>query len=302
MTVALTLTVVAPVWLLLFAPLLLGVPHVFADVRYLILRPPTRVERIAMLGVIIPLVGMTIFRVLFIAGVLSVPRIEVLFGILSLSAAVVLARGRTRLQLALVAAIAGITMIGMMSPRMVSLGMAHLHNFVAFALWVAWSRSSGASKRCTWAVGGMFLGGVVLLASGLLDPFVGMIGGLGAVGGLTLGEMTHALAPGLPANLALKLVLIFAFAQSVHYIVWLRLIPGSKTFEPRESPTTFRRDMRSLLVDFGPTGLGIAIGLTLLVPLLGFLNPSGTREMYLSVVFFHGWLEIAMAAHWLVKR
>ncbi len=246
MAVALTLTVVAPVWLLLFAPLLLGVPHIFADIRYLILRPPTRVERIAMLGVITPLVGMTIFRVLFIAGVLSVPRIEVLFGILSLSAAVVLARGRTRLQLALVAAIAGITMIGM-----VSLGMAHLHNFVAFALWVAWSRSSGASKRCTWAVGGMFLGGVVLLASGLLDPFVSMIGGLGAVGGLTLGEMTHALAPGLP---------------------------GSKAFEPRESPTTFCRDMRSLLVDFGPTGLGIAIGLTLLVPLLGFLNPSGTRE------------------------
>ena len=64
MAVALTLTVVAPVWLLLFAPLLLGVPHIFADVRYLILRPPTRVERIAMLGVILPLVGMTIFRVL----------------------------------------------------------------------------------------------------------------------------------------------------------------------------------------------------------------------------------------------
>ncbi len=302
MIVALTLAVVAPVWLLLFAPLLLGVPHVFADIRYLLLRPPSRVERAAMLGVLVPLGGMTLLRVLLVFGVISVPRIEVLLGLLSLGAAVVLVRGRTRLQLGLVAAIAGLTIIGMLSPRMVALGMAHLHNLVAFALWIAWSRKSGTSKRCTLAVGGMFLAGLALLVSGLLDPFVGAIGGLGSVGGLTLGEITNTLAPGLPEALALKLVLVFAFAQSVHYIIWLRLIPGSEPFESQKSPTTFRRDMKGLLSDFGPTGLALAIGLTLLVPLFGLLDPAGTREFYLSIVLFHGWLEISMAAHWLVKR
>ncbi len=302
MSLALLLTVVAPVWLLLLAPLVLGVPHVFADIRYLILRPPNRTDRGVLLAVLIPLLGMSLLRILLVLGILSVPRIEVLLGLLSLCAAVVLTRGRTSWQLGLLLMISGLTVLGMTSPRMVALGMAHLHNLVAFGLWVAWSRSSGASKRCTWAVGTMFLGGISLLASGVLEPFLGMIGGLGAAGGLTIDEMTRALAPGLPPAVGLKLVLIFAFAQSVHYVVWLRLIPGSEPFEPRGVPTTFRHDLQGLVADFGPAGVGLAIGLTLAVPIFGLLDPTGTREAYLSIVFFHGWLEIAMAAHWFVRR
>lgn len=42
LAVALLLTGVAPLWLLLVGPLILGVPHIVADIRYLLLRDPGR--------------------------------------------------------------------------------------------------------------------------------------------------------------------------------------------------------------------------------------------------------------------
>ena len=42
LSAALLLTGIAPLWLLLVGPLILGVPHIVADIRYLLLRAPGR--------------------------------------------------------------------------------------------------------------------------------------------------------------------------------------------------------------------------------------------------------------------
>ena len=41
-----------------------------------------------------------------------------------------------------------------------------------------------------------------------------------------------------------------------------------------------------------PALLGVAA-----LPLLGCLDPAGTRAAYLSLVLFHGWLELSLAAY-----
>jgi hypothetical protein len=62
-----------------------------------------------------------------------------------------------------------------------------------------------------------------------------------------------------------------------------------------------QRSLQALRQDLGATGLRIAVGLTLLVPLLGLVDPLGGRAVYLSLALFHAWLELAVLASQLVS-
>ena len=109
------------------------------------------------------------------------------------------------------------------------------------------------------------------------------------------------LAPGLDPTLAFRLVLVFAFAQAVHYTVWLRLIPNSGAYYTRSGPSTFRANVGALRRDLGRLGWALAVVACLAVPIAGVITPVVTRETYLSLVAFHGWLELASAATLLVR-
>src|SRR4051812_30626397 len=58
--VAFACAVLAPVWLLLLGPVVLGVPHVISDVRFLLLRPERPLGRLATALVVAPLGVMTL--------------------------------------------------------------------------------------------------------------------------------------------------------------------------------------------------------------------------------------------------
>ena len=71
---SLAATVIAPLWLLLLAPIVLGVPHVVADLRWLVLRPG--VERRVLLAIAGPLAAMTALRVVNLVDGASWPAAE----------------------------------------------------------------------------------------------------------------------------------------------------------------------------------------------------------------------------------
>ena len=50
--------------------------------------------------------------------------------------------------------------------------------------------------------------------------------------------------------------------------------------------------------------VGIAAGLLLLItlPMLGLFDATGARSAYLSIVLFHGWLEIALIVYWVSSK
>ena len=95
------------------------------------------------------------------------------------------------------------------------------------------------------------------------------------------------------------LVLLFAFAQAVHYGIWLRLIPEED--RPQPSPRTFSASARALHRDMGTPML---FGATVLI--LGFafwalLDLAHARISYLRLALFHGHLELAGLAFLFVE-
>lgn len=299
---AFALTVAFPLWLLLLGPLILGVPHVISDIRYLLLRPPGGADRALAVAIIVPLTAMTVVRLIGVFGGPVWTEGELICGLACVVSAILVSRARPTARVLALAATAALGAVGLSRPELTALVIGHLHNLIAFGLWIAWTWKSGSPGRWLGVIIAYALA-VLVLASGVLEPAMWALGGLSSsAAGLDLDGMILTLAPGLDPSLGLRLVLIFAFAQAVHYAVWVRLVPTTEPFFERPSAPTFTRSTEVLRRDLGATGFALAVGAALLIPVLGLLDPIGTRAGYLSVVLFHGWLEIAMVAHLLVRR
>ena len=296
MSLALALTVLAPLWLLLLGPLLLGVPHVMADIRYLLLRPATPSTRRFALAVGLSLLALTALRIVAVLGGESWSEGEQALGVAAVLAGVLSAHSVPyRRTLALTLALA-IAVFALTQPYQMALWLGHLHNFVALGLWLVWSWPQKPTLP-PLAVLAAYATCLTLLASGLLESLPA-----GTALGLDFPMLVAELAPGMAPEIALRLVLIFAFAQAVHYTVWLRLVPNTPIFATRRSAPTLRRALDELRPDLGRMGCRLALGACLLVPLLGLFDPVGIRAIYLSLVLFHGWHELAAITHLIAGR
>jgi len=275
---ALVLTWLSPVGLLLIAPIVLGVPHVVSDFRYLVFRPLRGgSSRLAWLILLTPLAAFVALRVGMYFGQSAHPRLEVLLGCSAAVAAVALAprASLARQGLALLA-LAGLALAAFVWPWQVLLLFGHVHNLVAFGLWFVWA---GAPRRAAL----VYVGSLLLLLFGL------PAWSTASLAGLELPALAGSLAPGLDGGLAVRVVMTYAFAQMVHYLVWIDLVPASQRG-------------RGLRADLGTLGLAAAALGTLGFIGWGLFDPFQARMTYLSLALFHGWLEVAVIAHLWVAR
>lgn len=275
--VAFGLTVAAPFWLLALGPVVWGIPHVLSDFRYLVLRPGLHRRMELGLGVGIPLA---------LAGAGWFP---VQTGLVAAVMAGVLARGPGFRKLAVVVLGAGLFCLSVKVGNLAGLVFAHAHNFIALALWWSWRPASGAWR---FGVPLAFLTAGAAIWFGWIEPSGGATAwaprGMG--GDYHLGQ----LAPGLAEPWALRLVLLFAFAQAVHYGVWLRLIPEED--RPQPTPRTFGASFRALEKDFGSILLWSSVVLMLGLAIWATMDLIEARASYLRMALFHGYLELAAAA------
>lgn len=277
---SLAATLISPFWLLALGPVVLGVPHLVADLRYLVVRPGLHRRRVFWLPVGLPLL---------LAGT---AHFTMTSGLAACAAMALLARGtvaRKAIALSVIGGcLAGVWMAGEIS----ALIFAHLHNFIAVLLWWCWRPRSGS--RLQVVVPMLFVTASVVIAGGWLEPWTRGLFWQPA----DLGPDYHLafLAPGVAAPWAMRLVLLFAFAQSVHYGVWLRLIPEDD--RPQQTPRTFRASARALQADLGTPLLTAAVVIALGISLWSFFDLSAARESYLRMALFHGYLEL-IAATWL---
>ena len=162
---------------------------------------------------------------------------------------------------------------------------AHAHNLIGVLLWLIW-RPRG--RLILWpvlayaaAMGLILLGGTetLVFAAGGLTP---------AWGPFDAYQMQWTLAPGLSPELGLRLMLAFAFAQSMHYAVWLRLMPEDD--RGRATPRTFRASWAALYRDLGPLLLGGAVVTALVVGVWACVDLAEARIGYLRAAVFHGFL------------
>lgn len=272
------LTLVAPLWLLALGPVLLGVPHLVADARYLVLQPGLhRRGALAWLAAV-PLVALGFGAPPFI-------------GLLSVVPLVVLAHAPLRRKLVVFAAWSALTALAFAWETPFLLAFLHLHNVIALAWW--WALPP-RTKR-SWLVPALVVAALAFLMLGGAEPVLGFFGAWSAPASRTgFGEFVASNAPGLAPTLALRVVLTFAFLQSLHYAVWLRLVPEDARARP--APRPFRESWSALVRDFGLPALGFCIALALFISLWGIVDLSAARYGYLRLAAFHGYLELAVAA------
>lgn len=277
---SLLMTFVAPMALLAFGPLVFGVPHLVADVRYLVLRHG--LHRRASLALLIggPIVALVFHPHAWVA-------------LLAVVGGALAARGRLLPRLGVV--VLGLAGVGLAwrSPREADLAIAHLHNVVAVGLVILWSRvgSFRVRRPTRWWVSGPLLGGFVVglmaIAVGALD---GALDRLQQSALLDADILVSTLAPLETAPFAARWVLLFAFAQSVHYAVWVRLVP--ELDRERPGMRSFSRSLGALRFDLGKPVFFLSLAATLGFAAWGVFALASARDAYLRLAVFHGPLEL----------
>jgi hypothetical protein len=280
MVTALLSTSLFPLWFLALGPLVWGVPHIVSDLRYLVARPGYHRRPwvlAAMLGGIV--------AAAFGMGVRG--------GLLGAAAALLLARASWKRRALGLAVVGGLGALAQWAGPLADLVFAHGHNLVAVGLWWAWRRRGSGLH---WIPLVLFAAGCALILSGAMAPLADLTGGFVAPWlGTTAHDLAWGLAPGRFGALSLRFLLLYAFAQSVHYVVWLRLVPEDD--RPSATPRSFLQSYRALRTDVGSIVLWIAVLGTLAFAVWAAMSGVGhARNGYLQVAFFHGYLELAAAA------
>ena len=279
---ALVLTLAAPMALLAVGPLVLGVPHLVADVRYLVARPRLHRRAGFWLAVAAPAGAAFLHPHAWVSAVAIV-------------GAAVVARACWMRRAVVATAALALVALAYESGRVADLALAHAHNVIAVALFWAWSRRR---SRLHLLVIGAFAAGVVAIALGALD---GAPASRFAGSRLLDAEwIASTLAPLSDPVLSLRLVLVFAFAQSVHYGVWVRLVPEED--RPRPGLRSFTSSVRALVADLGLPFVVLASVVAGSLALWGAISLAAARDGYLRLAIFHGPLELGAATLLLLER
>ena len=106
----------------------------------------------------------------------------------------------------------------------------------------------------------------------------------------------RSLAPFAGDTWGVRLVLFYAFAQSLHYAVWLRMVPEED--RSKSAPRPFVQSYRAIVKDMGRPLVFLGAATTLAVAVWAVYDLAQARMGYLRFALFHGHLELAAAA-WL---
>jgi len=279
--------------LFVLGPVVLGVAHVGADLRYLVLR--RQLPRWVSAGAWLACAALFAVRVLQELRVhFASERAEWSLVLVWVALALVAGarRSRSRWRLAIgTCVLAPLGALALRDPVAARVAFVHVHNLVALALWLLLFRDRLRSAFLPVAVIGAAL---TLLLSGAFSTWVLRAGQLQSLG-LHLLEAADWVAPNVPAQHAISITLAYVFLQSIHYVIWLVVIPQEDL--TTRGTLSFRMSLRSLRADFGRWGL-CAIALAAGVVLIGALaHALRARGLYLSLAMFHGYLELAMLAY-----
>jgi hypothetical protein len=289
--VALVAAIHFPILLLLLGPIVLGVAHLGADVRTLILRRGfSPGVRATLLAGVAGLVGLRVAAVLGLVH--DVERLELGAGAIAIAIAITIAARKSgahrRAALAFSMTLA-LAVVSQRRPDAVLVALMHGHNLVALALFALLYRRP---SRILLVPLVLILGGAALLATGAL----GTAAGPGASAfRLSLTDAAGFIAPGLDGTRAGGVTAAYVFLQSIHYAVWLLFVPQGD--RAGRGASSFRAAARAWRADLGGVGLIVLALAALAVLVGGCVDVRRTRDLYLSLAMFHGTLELVMLAY-----
>jgi hypothetical protein len=277
-------TALAPGYMLLLGPVIVGVPHLFFEARYLFFQHE-QLRRVALVGVLVAQTA------LVFAGI----------GIYTLGAATIAALAATgslssRKALAMTGLSALAILGAAVGPDWSRFLLLHLHNCVPLVVWLLWRKRPLAVSI---AVAAVFFIGTVLIFGGALDamslrrPFGDNV--------FSLTKISDAVAAGFGGEWRHRFLLFFCFSQAAHYAIWLRLIPE----EARERPTprSWRMSWHAFKHEAGPSIARLMIIGSLAVPLVALIGGVvRTRALYVTASEFHATVEAILIVVVFVRR
>jgi hypothetical protein len=274
-----------PALVLLVGPLLFGVPHLLSELRVFARR--LQPSRNALLVVVAPLALLILLRVAEQFGLARPQGSDVMLGCAALLAAAAIRPGTVTDRIGRSMIALGISAFALYDTWLTTIVLAHLHNLIAVVFLISWVGSPKRSRDMRVLCIGLVAGIAMLYVAAppasdaMLDA--ALPGSANFLSGIRL-----ALAPGLSGEVGHRLVLVYGFAQLMHYVVWLVWMP---TLIDDNAARTARRPTQS--VPFVP----ILIALMLALPLLSMMkDPIVIRDQYLALSSFHGWLELSVLA------
>lgn len=268
-----------PMGFLALGPIVWGIPHILSDLRYLVARPGYHRRP----GIVLA-TGAGIVAAGFGYGLRA--------GLAGAAGAIVFARAPRRRRAFGLGVLGALLGVVVWAGPIADFVFAHGHNAVGVGLWWAWRRRE---SRLHWLPLALFVAGVALILGGVADPIFARTGGLVAPWtGLDARGLASTLAPTLNGTLAMRLLVLYAFAQSAHYLVWLRLIPEDD--RPSSAPRSFAQSYRALRADLGSAILWVALLGMIALAAWAAVSLGDARNGYIQMAFFHGYLELAAAA------
>lgn len=274
---SLTTATLFPLWMLALAPFVWGVPHLLADLRYLVIR-----QGLARKGLLLLLIVAAVIAAAQGLGVRA-----------SLGGAVALALiwpGAVRKRLLILAILVATFTLALWKPYAADVTFAHAHNFIAVGFWLAWRRRD---KYWHFLPLGLFLLATAAILSGWTDAWAVRVGGLVAPAPqLAMPDFMATLASVDSLQVAQRLVILYAFAQGVHYAAWIHLLPQ----EDRARPVTrgFRSTYVALRADLGPLLLGSAALCALGLAIWATVDLVQARNGYFQLALFHSHMELLL--------
>ena len=275
-TLALLLSVHATGYLLLLGPLLLGAPHLVAEARYLAFQPRHGAR----------LVGVAVLMGLFAAAGLGLYALGP-----CLLLAILVSKERSGAYDVTLASVAMMSLVcAVAAPWWTRFLLLHAHNLFALVLWAGWRDrpwrvSLGVLGLAALAMTSVLLGCFddVPLRTPLNDEVFSLTRLTDAVAGQFLGAWRD------------RLLVVFAFTQSLHYAVWLRLVPEEA--RERETPRAWSSSWQAFKRDTGtPLALLAMFGVVAVPTLAVVAGAVRVRSLYVTASEFHATLELLLAA------
>ena len=276
---ALLLAAYATGYLLLFGPIVLGAAHLVVEARYLVFQPRPNGGVLATVGVMAAFAAAGL-------GIYAVGPCT----LLALFLLRVRGSGGARRD-KWIAGIAALAIGGSaVAPSWIRFLLLHLHNILAVAVWAGWRKRPGAVST---AVACMVGAGAFCVLAGAFDHVA--IRTPVSDHAFSLTKITDAVAAQFHGPWRHRLLIAFAFSQSLHYAVWLRLVPEEA--RTRETPRPWSASWAAFKDDVGARTAVVGVLAVLSIPLLALLlGAVRVRSFYVTASEFHATTELLLVA------
>lgn len=290
--VALAVALHAPATTAVLGLVCFGILHNVLELRYVAGRFAGILSGAFLQLLLVFIGGIAVCRLLS-AGDLS-KRTEILLAYALIATACTRAlRDRPTALIASFAVVAGACAASLMFPAYHFVVLAHLHNVVP--LLFLWEWSTALAPRARLAFRAVQVGWVLVIPAviltGALDAFLrNSPAAVADFGGATRPHSPQALAAAytpphwLDSSMALRFLAVFAFLQTMHYVVWV-------WFMPRHAPEASAQFQARVPVFTNRTVLMFGIIGTALLALVFATDYANGKTVYASVATFHAYLE-----------